>query len=335
MICSSVGLDDIGEVCRRAYEHLDNISSVEFVLISSILYYVFEESSLLTLSPELLAEYKVHAQLCIANVDTGLANLPLLLSSTAQNVQALFLGASVSIDQSRPAVAWQLTTTAAQLCIAAGFQSTASAAHKSSEMVRLERILFWNVYILDKALCLRLNRGSCIPEYDIDIPREFDFVYTLDGDGDTKSVTNFWVRASVTQGRIYEQLYSPVARITPAATRVAHAKALATECRALLQEAETHQKKYPSNEELPILTEIFRSGEEIQLSVNLTLVYQAVSGLDGQDIFKNECVEAARRAMRTHKKSIHLMQLGPYAKSSYINWYVFRVIIFLLLDQSF
>ncbi|EGX89312.1 fungal specific transcription factor [Cordyceps militaris CM01] len=269
MLCSSIGLDDIAAVCRREYEHLDNISSVQFVLINSILYYVFEEMSMLGISPERLAEYKVHAELCRANVDTGLANLPLLLSSTAQNVQGLLLGALVSIDQSRPAVAWQLCTTAAQLCIAAGFQSKSASAHKTAADTRLERILFWNVYILDKALCLRLHRGSCIPEYDIDIPREFYFHYPALAD--TTGLTHFW-------------------------------------------------RQYPANEEAPVLTEIFRIGEEIQLSVNLTLVYQAVAALDGQDVFRAECVEAARRAMRTHKRSMHLMRLGPYARSSYINW---------------
>ncbi|ATY67357.1 fungal specific transcription factor [Cordyceps militaris] len=318
MLCSSIGLDDIAAVCRREYEHLDNISSVQFVLINSILYYVFEEMSMLGISPERLAEYKVHAELCRANVDTGLANLPLLLSSTAQNVQGLLLGALVSIDQSRPAVAWQLCTTAAQLCIAAGFQSKSASAHKTAADTRLERILFWNVYILDKALCLRLHRGSCIPEYDIDIPREFYFHYPALAD--TTGLTHFWVRASIAQGRIYEQLYSPAARTAAAATRVAHATALAAECRSLLREAESHQRQYPANEEAPVLTEIFRIGEEIQLSVNLTLVYQAVAALDGQDVFRAECVEAARRAMRTHKRSMHLMRLGPYARSSYINW---------------
>ncbi|OAA71144.1 fungal specific transcription factor [Cordyceps fumosorosea ARSEF 2679] len=320
MLCSSIGLDDIAAVCRREYAHLDNISSVKFVLINSILYYIFEETSMLGISPELLAEYKTHAELCRANVDTGLANLPLLLSSTAQNVQGILLGAFVSIDQSRPAVAWQLCTTAAQLCISAGFQSVAASAHKSPEDVRLERILFWNVYILDKALCLRLHRGSCIPEYDIDIPREFSFQYEAMVPDSTTGLTQFWVRASIAQGRIYEHLYSPLGRAAPPATRVAHATALAAECRSLLREAEAHQGQYPANQEAPILTEIFRIGEEIQLSINLTLVYQAVSALDGQEVFRNECVEAARRAMRTHKRSMHLMRMGPYAQSSYINW---------------
>ena len=92
MLCASVGLDDIAAVFRREYAHLDNISSVKFVLVNSIMYHIFEEMSMLGISPELLVEYKAHAELCKANVDTGLANLPLLLSSTAQNVQGLLLG---------------------------------------------------------------------------------------------------------------------------------------------------------------------------------------------------------------------------------------------------
>ncbi|KAJ2980021.1 hypothetical protein NQ176_g2889 [Zarea fungicola] len=92
MICSSIGLDNIEAVCSQAYDHLDNISSVEFVLVSSLEYYIFEESSMLALAPELIAEYQTHAQLCKENVDTGLANLPLLLPSTIQNVQGLLLG---------------------------------------------------------------------------------------------------------------------------------------------------------------------------------------------------------------------------------------------------
>lgn len=92
MLCSSIGLDDIEAVCSQAYDHLDNISSVEFVLVSSLVYYVFEESCMLALAPELIAEYQTHAQLCKENIDTGLANLPLLLPSTVQNVQGLLLG---------------------------------------------------------------------------------------------------------------------------------------------------------------------------------------------------------------------------------------------------
>lgn len=133
-------------------------------------------------------------------------------------------------------------------------------------------------------------------------------------------MTRFWIRTAIAQGQIYEKLYSPMARSTPPATRIANAKQLAADCRALLDEAEAHQKQYPSDEGAPVLTEIFRSGEEIQLSVNLTLVYQAVSSLGGQENFKSECVEAARRAMRTHQRTVHLTRLSPYAKSSYINW---------------
>lgn len=177
------------------------------------------------------------------------------------------------------------------------------------------------MYILDKGLGLRLNRGSCIPEYDIDIPREFDFEFNkstmLNG---TKEMTNYWIRASITQGRMYEYLYSPAARVAPAATRLAHAKALAADCRGLLEESDAFQAQYPSDEEQPVLTDIFRSGEEIQLSVNLTLVYQAVSALDEHEEFKKDCVEVARRAIRTHKRSRYMMTLGNYAKSTYINW---------------
>lgn len=96
LLSASFGMEDIQAVCEQAYGHLDNISRVEFVLVNCLLYYIFEESSILGISPELLVEYQQWAQMCLANVDTGLANLPLLLSSTPETIQCLLLGVSVA-----------------------------------------------------------------------------------------------------------------------------------------------------------------------------------------------------------------------------------------------
>lgn len=91
----------------------------------------------------------------------------------------------------------------AQLCQAAGFHRSETLKHDPPAVSRLKRILFWNVYTLDKGLGLRLGRGPVINECDIDIPRVFEF----DSLGlESCIIPTLWVKLSHLQSRIYEQL---------------------------------------------------------------------------------------------------------------------------------
>jgi hypothetical protein len=65
--------------------------------------------------------------------------------------------------------------------------------------------LFWYIYTTDKALGIRLGRAPVIQDWDIDIPRTFNFEGILSLE--TKAIATMWLKAATLQGRVYEQLY--------------------------------------------------------------------------------------------------------------------------------
>jgi hypothetical protein len=83
--------------------------------------------------------------------------------------------------------------------------------------------LFWTVYQLEKGLAFRLGRSSNIRDEEITLP--FD-------------VTDKSVRITRTQGRVYDQLYSPTGLCRPDEERREMATKLATELHNLI--SETH-----------------------------------------------------------------------------------------------
>lgn len=108
-----------------------------------------------------------------------------------------------AIDVSRPTVAWHLNCAAAQICQTAGFHRQEQLSRDPSN-ANIKSNLFWHIYTNDKALGLRLGRAPVIQDWDIDIPRCFDFegLVTLELSG----VATMWVRLATLQGHVYEKL---------------------------------------------------------------------------------------------------------------------------------
>ena len=108
-----------------------------------------------------------------------------------------------AIDVSRPSVAWNLNSVAAQLCQTAGFHR-ADSTNSDPSAFNVKSVLFWHIYTIDKALCLRLGRASNVQDWDINIPRAFNY------DGlmgfEASGVPTMWLKTGTLQGQIYEQL---------------------------------------------------------------------------------------------------------------------------------
>ena len=81
---------------------------------------------------------------------------------------------------------------------------------KDSPQTRARKInLFWFLYSMDKGLCLRLGRASCIQDYDIAVP--MPILEAGENFSSGNKLVKFWCRLASIQGRIYEDLYSPLA----------------------------------------------------------------------------------------------------------------------------
>jgi hypothetical protein len=107
-------------------------------------------------------------------------------------------------DVCKPSVAWQLNTAAALMCQMAGFHRRNSHVMDSSEEVDTRAILFWHIYITDKAMSIRLGRASVIQDLEIDIPRSLNFHGNLSLE--IRALTATWLRGASFQSRVYEQL---------------------------------------------------------------------------------------------------------------------------------
>ncbi|RDA94922.1 hypothetical protein CP533_0178 [Ophiocordyceps camponoti-saundersi (nom. inval.)] len=321
VICSLVGLADFSNLCRLVYFATDDFSDATFTIVNAMLYNLFMEQHALATDPVVREEYHAYMQQCRANLETCLANTPLFLSAKTENIQALVFGAVYAIDVSRPSVAWHLSCMAAQLCQSAGYHRSETLKHDSASVSNLKRTLFWHVYTLDKSLGLRLGRAPVINECDIDIPRVFDFD-VLDPIKPS-SIPTLWVKFSHLQSCIYEQLYSPAALARPRAELTERARALAEDCRRL--EAESEKCREPVYSYLKAantsgMVDIFLRGDEVQFQVTFTLVYQIIPAPEGSlSRFCDECLEAARKAMRIHQQC-GVRNLGSFFRSIYLHW---------------
>lgn len=166
---------------------------------------------------------------------------------------------------------------------------------KDPPEIRARKIdLFWTLYTLDKGLCLRLGRASCIQDYDIAVP----LPPVVAGEFGTGMV-NFWCKFAGVQGRVYEDLYSPHALKQPRTSRAAKADTLVAEIRGMWSEHDQIGSNSDIQEEAH---EAFMLGDKVTMSATLTLVFRAVPAADGQPLScSQECIAAARQALELHQ----------------------------------
>ena len=134
-----------------------------------------------------------------------------------------------AIEMSKPSFAMTLTSTAFRLCQTLGY-------HRSPSLEKVGKaaqgnMLFWAVYILDKAVSLRLGRASTIQDYDITSLEALDMTGINEP---FKSIYPLWVKLATIQGQTYELLYSPAALAQPESERISRARQLASEMQQMV-----------------------------------------------------------------------------------------------------
>jgi hypothetical protein len=104
------------------------------------------------------------------------------------------------------------------------FHRKSSLEGISAKEKERRQAVFWSIYCMDRALSLRLGRAATIPDYDIDIPSNFE---PTDIGEPWVTAFGLWVQMARIQGLVYEKLYSPAALRQDPKFRMAEARSLA------------------------------------------------------------------------------------------------------------
>ncbi|KAF3759989.1 hypothetical protein M406DRAFT_95615 [Cryphonectria parasitica EP155] len=333
-VCCFMAVENFAEACRRVYFALEDFSHATFIIVNAGLYYLFQEKSVTAATDAAVREYTGYYELCRANLETGLAHLRFFLGATMETIEALLLGASYAIEVSRPSLAWQLNTTAAQLCQDLGYHRVtggtvgADGSEPSSVTTVLDdkkAILFWFSYMLDRGLALRLGRAPIIQDFDVTLPRVIGRVNATEM---WKEVLRLWIAHADVQGQIYERLYSPASLAHPPARRADAARTLAARLKIIEEQASllrtgdiNRHARDGTDARKVVVAEMVMKSDQVSFLSSLTLVYRAIpSRFPGASTFAGECIDTARLAMQTHEECMKLMGSNLWVAASYIHW---------------
>ncbi|KAK7946291.1 uncharacterized protein PG986_010612 [Apiospora aurea] len=341
------------ERCRRLYFHTDHsdIPEALFLNVNAGLIYLFFEKSIR--APAGTAE-KATLEKCTAmcqfNMETAIAQLPLLMPATLENCEALLMGASFAVDVSRPSLAWLLTERAANMCRTLGLHQEHTQRGDTPELRRNKALIFWSAYMLDKGLSLRLGRASVLQDYDIGVPSvlertaldDTNYGGNVAGSGHSAAILSLWIKHAEVQGRIYQRLYSPGALRQAGATRAQQVRAVVADLQVLLRETgrlleEAAARARGGDRDAQMFALILKS-DEVGYWSSAALAYRALppSGTNnnggGGDssaksnstgnksrTFAEECTDAARSAMRSHQECMDMMN-DTSLKVIYLHW---------------
>ncbi|KAL7270001.1 hypothetical protein RUND412_007302 [Rhizina undulata] len=141
---------------------------------------------------------------CFRNAWAAIDDLEVFMSPRLINVQALMTATVVATEIFRPGLCWSCLSQAARLSQAIGLHRSSNPANfKTKAELEERKMVFWNVYALDKSLSLTFGRPPCLPDFDVDVELPED-------DGSNPYFHNFlasiWL--AKIQSSIYVRLYS-------------------------------------------------------------------------------------------------------------------------------
>ncbi|KAI1111624.1 hypothetical protein F5Y14DRAFT_305225 [Nemania sp. NC0429] len=334
-----IDYEHFADCCRQLYFATDGPSESSFIIVNAGFTYIFFEAWLRTEDPALKARYEECRAMSQNNLEIALAQLNMMMPSTAENIEALLMGACFCVDESRASLAWILVSRAAHMCRTLGYHQIHTMKDDTPQMKADKSLLFWCTYMLDKALSLRLGRASVLQDYDISLPHVTpDAKAAYPG----KEVITLWIQHARVLGRIYERLYSPGALRQSESVRAEHVSILAAEQNRLMAESRTFLREFESatDGEKKMFAFSLKS-DEVSFLSSLALTYRALPPNGPRSrTFADECIDAARASIASHLEATALMG-EPSLRIMYIHWTIlyapfipFIVIFCLAIETS-
>ncbi|KAF3209467.1 hypothetical protein TWF106_006902 [Orbilia oligospora] len=325
MSLTFVTVEDFVDACRKLYFPTEDYNIGIFITVNTGLYYLFQDntcSATEDFSDEECLKYQMMSR---DNLETALANLPLLLPARKDMVEALVLSATYAVEVSKLSLAWQLNSAAAMICQTLGWHRLQGEDGTSDARITL----FWFCYMLDKGLALRFGRTSVIQDWDVSATRHFDNT-TLPTSWNL--MIGLWINTGGILGEIYQNLYSPSALARDPNQRVETARLLVEKMERIWndmvelsyssgardQDSLKKFSKDPHNQ--TTLDMVHKSGRVSHLA-NLTLIYRAIPSAPGlPSTFNAECIDAARGAFSCHFECMELIADNSVAMAGYLHW---------------
>ncbi|KAK6355846.1 hypothetical protein TWF718_000227 [Orbilia javanica] len=320
-----VTVDNFVDSCRKIYFPTEDYNIATFITVNTGLYYLFQDNTCSATEDFSDEECLRYQEMSRDNLETAVANLPLLLPARKDMVEALVLSATYAVEISKLSLAWQLNSAAAMICQTLGWHQLRNEDNPADERITL----FWFCYVLDKGLALRFGRTPVIQDWDISATRHFGNA-TLPASWNV--MISQWISTGGILGDIYQNLYSPSALAKEQSLRVETARLLVEKMERIWNEmvefsissGARHQdvlkgfSNEPRNQKT--LDMLHKSGRVTHLST-LTLIYRAIPSAPGfPSTFNVECIDAARGAFSCHIECMELTADNPVAMAGYLHW---------------
>ncbi|KAI0531635.1 fungal-specific transcription factor domain protein [Xylaria digitata] len=334
-----IDYEHFADRCRQLYFTTDSPPEGSFIIVNAGLTYIFFEASLTATDPVKKARYEECRAMSQNNLEVALAQLNMMMLATAENIEALLMGACFCIDESRASLAWILVSRAAHMCRTLGYHQIHTMKDDMPQTKADKSLLFWCTYMLDKALSLRLGRASVLQDYDISLPHVTpDAKAAYPG----KEVMTLWIQHARVLGRIYERLYSPGALRQPEQMRTEQVNILAAEQQRLMASTVSLFREFENSPEGEgRMFALTLKSDEVSFLASLSLTYRALPPNGPRSrAFADECIDAARASMRVHLEATAMMDQQSL-KIVYIHWTIlyapfipFIVIFCLVIETS-
>ncbi|KAG6993754.1 hypothetical protein G7Y79_00051g086740 [Physcia stellaris] len=292
-------VDDFIRRCQKVYFPVDGYSSADFIIVHATLKCFFQNTLDTDLQKLGLSRSAAQAtlNLCQKNIETAVERLSIILQPCLDNIQALMLGAHVTLEESKLSMSWSLISMAARLCLDAGLHRLNDDS--PDPQLNLKKRCFWAVYALEKIQALSFGRASNMQDFDITTSYPNMYPWLRHGPWHELSYC-FWDVAKV-QSQIYEKLYSAYGRHQNSALK--------------LESRDFGEMIIPT--EFHAVTGTYT----MSLLSTLTLVHAAIRPTDSPLDFSPECVSTARKCLVLHcELSEKFMAQADDCWRQYIHW---------------
>ncbi|PYH78788.1 hypothetical protein BO82DRAFT_341694 [Aspergillus uvarum CBS 121591] len=261
------------------------ITDMELIIVHYVLAWLFAECANLKRGDLLLKQdYEAEALICRQSLETLLGSLSFHVATSLDAVCAMYMATIHCLQHGKPFTAWSFISKASLISQALGLHSPHATmgpagleeAEEDEDKIQRKMRLFWAVYVLEKALALRLGRPSTIHDADITLPK-------LRLDRRMASLLHNrlpdWIEVAGLYGRAYDEICSPKKLAQTAAVRESRIRAVAREWEGVIAargDLYKHPEQWTSDALAPGLSDfIIHANRATEYSV-LASIYRAI-----------------------------------------------------------
>ncbi|KOS46336.1 hypothetical protein ACN38_g2692 [Penicillium nordicum] len=284
------------------------VTDMELIIVHYGLDLLFTECSSVTGNDAVKQEYEAQALICSDSLETILSSLPFHITTNIVSVCAMYMATTHCLKHGKPFAAWAFISRASLMAQALGLHSKLVMATEPTEEAQRGIRLFWALYVLEKAVSLRLGRSSTIRDHDITVPR-----LLLD-----RKMTSLlhnrlpdWIDMASLYGRVYDNIYSTSALSQPVSLRESRTRALAAELKRIMASRVEFYKRpnqWTSHVAHPGPSRfIIHANRAIEYSI-LASIYRGISSGKSSSLAPcPECISAARATLKETEVCITML----------------------------